>query len=401
MISAIKPHVAAMAASELMKYGVNITKIDLSVLPSFRKWAENVITSIVNVQSRLNIGSEKGEYLLDMVKASGSLFYIDGIADVIVYRWNAEEPKIIPLWGSQYIIQQDLFWLGMYPFLKKKPNANGHYEVADMIFSEENVESLSDKSFFFVSHNNHFGHFIIDCLPGLMCWDVCNRKGSLGQVPLPFNYIRGICEILQSCGFGYISNPAFIQGHYRMRSLVLSEALPANIFTGAYLWKQIGPRFTRLLIDRGLDQGLRLTKTSKRIFLGRTGKYASRIANLGQLSQFLSAQGFVFIDPSTTTSVQLAFSLSSAEIVVSESGSTTLNAIIFSAENTRIVSLCSERLFVSTDRAMLHGGLPYMMAFCDRLEFVLGKPIANSPIQSSDICVYDVDQLKLLLRAWS
>ena len=61
--------------------------------------------------------------------------------------------------------------------------------------------------------------------------------------------------------------------------------------------------------------------------------------------------------------------LASTKIIVSESGTSTLIAQLFSPISTRILSLVPSRLIQEPDAAMTHSGLHYHLAYPCKINF--------------------------------
>ena len=67
--------------------------------------------------------------------------------------------------------------------------------------------------------------------------------------------------------------------------------------------------------------------------------------------------------------------LASTKIIVSESGTSTLIAQLFSPISTRILSLVPSRLIQEPDAAMTHSGLHYHLAIPCKINFLEGETV--------------------------
>ena len=100
-------------------------------------------------------------------------------------------------------------------------------------------------------------------------------------------------------------------------------------------------------------------------------------------------KGYKIIEPHMHTSKELISILASAENIIAESGSTSINAIVFGPKDSRITVLQPRRLFETPTKAMIYGGLPYILPYLDRLKIVLGETILSHQVQTSDVVYYD------------
>jgi len=258
-----------------------------------------------------------------------------------------------------------------------------------------------DSEILVASHNDHFGHFILDDLPGLLLLNgpLLSMLGS-SHPRLPIKYRPSIIDILTSALKSTRVNEHvdFIDKQVKavkasngilLRNAICHQLIPASPFTNAYIWEKLK---TRTLDGFSHTSTTGLAKPGL-VFMSRTGIHKTRIANYNCISKMLAAHGFIELDASKYSIKEYAHVLSACRIIVCEAGSTTLAASMFCSEKAHIISMQSERLLRDTSSGMLLGGLPYCLAFPERLTIVLGKVVNQDPIQSSDLCIYDEDSL--------
>lgn len=371
-------------------YDLSIERIDIGSLQSYHAWKRKL-------QRALNANVEKGTIstsaVYDARKTLGGdacIYTIGGPARVLYFMWGNGEVKILPIWRSKFIIQPVLYWLPSYPFLKRIKDCNHpdiQLYVSDGLVSSSVSSDDKFSVFLNASHNNHFGHFLLDSLPLLSC-----LNGPLGAKyagkPMKglYSYGRGINELLSFAEISIRNHEMCESGnpsirHYSVEYRECLDIVSSSTFVNAYLWRR---KYLRLERVRSLKQ------PSRRIALLRSGDFATRISNRVEVDCCLLANGFKIIDPSSLEISDLVDILINADLVVCESGSCTLNACMFSGNKTRILSLNPARLLLRPDSAMVHGGLPYLLPFIDRIEFIHGNTRVASGIQSSDLCDYDL-----------
>lgn len=375
-----------------------IQKIDIGSIKSYQSWKRKL-------QSKLNANVEKGCISsCAAVEANKSLegdacvYMIGGPATVAYFMWGNGEIKILPIWNSKFIIQSDLYWLNSYPFLKAiGDRIEPDFQLYSIIGRQGSPISSNDDSSVFlnVSHNNHFGHFLLDNLPllNLLKGPLGAKYGSRSMKAL-YSYGCGIKELLSFVGlsignheildFSTTPGAPFLIEHSECLDIISTSS-----YVNAYLW-----RLYYLSWSRVCD----LKQPLGRIALLRSGRFATRVSNRAELEGCLLGNGFKIIDPSSFAISSLVDVLLDADMVVCESGSCTLSAAMFSGKDTRIFSFNPSRLLLNPDAAMVHGGLPYLLPFLDRIEFIHGDTRLPSSIQSSDICNYDLSYLEELIR---
>ena len=399
-IITLNPSNAYQLFSENNSENIKVERLNFTSLESYKDWVKIMKKSIYYQEEILGLSNKTIAHLLKLLEDSSEIYRFDGEADLYHYFWPNGEVKIVPCWAQNYTIQPNLFWLDKYPFLKlshKAPNkCTEKFEIIKELFSYVKGNNNSEKNYLCATHNNHFGHFLLDNLPSISL-----LNGPLGVIGNSFCqpsilYKEGISELLHFCGTKFIesNNDELVaskrKGNFCQANTKLTELIPSSIFTHAFLWTMIGDRFRRKLISCNNKLNNIINHQPRRVFLKRSGKYESRISNEAEILECLKAFNFEIIDPSCLTAVDLAVALSNATAIFCESGSTTLNAIFFGNKYAKIFSLNPIRLFRETNDDMLFGGIPYLFAFCNRINFILGETVTKHAVQTSDICSYDV-----------
>lgn len=374
----------------------SIELIAISDLLSFRIWLETIKQHLIErcANGRLSaLAAQKA--FLDLSKEQ-AIVAITGPAKALYYKWENREPKILLAWADKIIVQSDSFWLAKYPFL----NCDYYRQGAELALCSLRgvVKPIAKRNAFdtqvFVnaSHNNHFGHFSLDNLPLLQLLNgplvsSINKQVLTGLYP----YSTNINSFLDLCNISIL--PSDCKACCSLNAGILLtidydmclEIFSTSSFVNAFIWrKAIAERM----------KGIELCLGSPRVALLRQGQYSTRIHNRVEIDHWLEANGFIIVEPSELDHNQLFNLLYSAKVIISETGTCTLNACMFSSDVTRIISLAPSRLILSPDLPMIHGGLPYILPFIDRTIHVLGESRMISGIQSSDICYYPVESLE-------
>ena len=93
---------------------------------------------------------------------------LSGECLALKYRWSNQEYKILPIWSNQYLIDSNPYWFDYYPFLKRTNNhINSNFQQYHLLTSSTTTNSnfTSTHPALFLSHNDHFGHFLVDDFP--------------------------------------------------------------------------------------------------------------------------------------------------------------------------------------------------------------------------------------------
>lgn len=382
--------------------GTNIICQDLRLLASYWDWHHRVSSSLNYYCESGLIPAYAFNYLTSDLSRAHHYFVLSGVGDLLVHIWPNGEPKLFPLWSRRYLLDFNLFWLQYYPFFSI-PDANPRHSVISVdssIVARHFVGSQYEPASLIASTNNHFGHFIADSLPYLNLLTPISLKRPNG-LAFPYSFRPAIAELValsdprlsSKCLNSWVSElpPSATS---LVKNISMLQVQPSSILTAGYLYRTLYSRLSAVAsYSYRPSSDLPCTTKNIKIALTREGSYASRIHNYVDFRRHYESQGFIFIDSSNTTLPKLLQLLGASSIILCESGSTTLNAAIFAPPSSRIISLNPRRLFSSPDHAMLNGGLPYLIAFCDRIEFFLGESIMPQETQSSDTAYYSLSEL--------
>lgn len=385
--------------NQRLKNSVNADIIDLESLSSLKSWRTVIKTRLDWLKIRGTMSEVVHRCMIGLLNKPHQIITISDQASVVVHRWGSGEYKIVPVWRDRYIIQNTFFWLQYYPFLDHIDTVNCKallqcsVDIADIDSSVRNLEVI------LASHNNHFGHFLADNYPTLC---LASKTGLLGQKKsnvkstYPVRYCNGIINALSSLVHNTDSATPWILDlpsgtSRRIENLFCHEFLQTNAFTGIFLWHQLKDK---LFGSRRFHNRRERRKIS---LLRNSDCYNTRIANYGEIKAILDSRGFEVLFPENHSVEELLHLIGSADIVVAESGTSTLNAIMFASAHTRVVSLCPARIFIDDDPHMILSGLPYILGSPYAIRFLTGISISKDPIPSSDICYYESSSLASIL----
>lgn len=383
---------------------VNLFEIDLERLDSVQRWKQRNYTAYKNFVSYYSISANLDAYYQRTYNIPMSAALVRGRCTFLKYSWPNKETKILLLWGGYLICESNLFWLDHYPFLEPQKSIKVNTSSIKEYRLSENLSKLeylpcSSSFTLSISHNNHFGHFIADDLPLLSLLNgplsACVNDFS---VFMPHRYEESIIECVRS----YID-------FFNKRSLTVGEvrcsaqqpgSLFMHDFENMHQLTSTSPFVQAFLVDKLIRRvrkqilclDSRHTNSAKYLLL-RGGGYSSRIANLEELLEYATRHSYSLIYPHRHSSKEISQMLSSAAHIITECGSTSLNAYLFSSNTTRITILLPRRLFEHTDEAMLYGGIPYILPFIHRSNLVLGETVAQDLIQTSDIVEYRIGDI--------
>ena len=375
----------------------------LDSLKSFKSWRnklkehfEDQILHLPNVsQSLIN-------YFYELINSESSLGMVAGPCCNLIYHWPGGEPKVLHIWDDRALLTDNRYWLDSFQFLKiSTDNVSCTFNERELV----EFRKLDDcENTISLTHNNHFGHFTVDNLPLLTL-----LEGPLASLlpkskPLHSNYnprkvIKDLidkgCPSLEYEVRNDFKESLFDKQSYILRSKMNYQVISSNILCNAYL-------IDRRSKARAISKTLSIKEGrnyQKKIFLIRANKYNSRVYNISALSDYLKNLGFIIIDPSALNLVELEQILTSSKIVIAESGSTTLNALWFCSNTAKIISLVPDDLIFNTSIPMIHGGLPYVLPFLDRIHIFIGRSQTHHQTQSSNSCIYDCKSLGTLLKS--
>ena len=391
---------------EALSRDCTVQCIDLSLLASFENWKKNTHLELRRIANDYGLKREALSLLLDAVDNAGSLYMIDGKADLLTYTWPNKEVKIFPVWHPGVLIQPTLFWLRCYPFIQLEDECSSLYSLDLAEFKPKASEKAENDGVLIASDNNHFGHFILDSMPALAL-----LNGPLGlhrnviNTTYAYDYLVPIVDICKDCLSLNVSSRESSalgnlgrQGELDEKNIIYNaralQFVPANQFTNSYLWSM-----KKSEIFEKVSDGPRVEDSADRIFLSRSQAYKSRIANYPEVKEYLLLHGFVEKHAEDYSASELIGLLSKCSVIIAESGTATLNACMFSKDDTIVVSLVSSNLIKNTYLDMVYGGLPYLLTSPRRLRLIVGDPLEDHPIQTSAVCSFPIKEIEQQLKS--
>ena len=389
--------------TELLSPAHSLDIIDFGMSARYRDYHAMQKKALFSELNRINAPQCVSVHLLENYNKTNSYIKISGPANVYFFHWQSGEPKIICT-REDKIITEDQHWFPLYPFIvptSQMDSTSGaccHLSVdfQDELYSRIQIPEPDnlEVSYIFPSHNNHFGHFLLDDFPGL--WFFLSQQiGCIKDASLlPYAWRHGIIDLISSTSSLYCKIPAYADS---IISSSASQVFKVNRLVSTYIPNPSLKSFLLNLAVSSIQSNLfqENHEEANRYLLIRAGEYSTRIANFqAVLSLLVDTYRFQVIDPSGLCAQRLVYVLSGAELVVAEAGSTTVVASIFSPSKCQIISLLPARMLMSPTKNMLLSGLPYHLIRPERTRIVLGDTVKEAPIQSSDIVNYSISVLK-------
>ena len=378
---------------------LSVDSISVFRLSSFNRWKSLVYSGLEDNEKFLHNSLEHWRNLLDSVLTyEQSVYVLQGPADILIYKWSSptSEIKILPVWSSRLILQNDLQWIKYYPFLKEVSSSD---TLNDYLLNTELLAKTytadPSHSILLPSHNNHIGHFFGDDFPMYACFLRTSINSFSQKFAYPISYANSILDALSLCNL-----PANILNYnlsakthpnsftILKSSKVFSFQASSNLLN-SFLWRTYMNKNPFLVLQKTL---------TKKYFIARTGQYESRISNLTDILQLVDEFGLIPIDPSQYSLPKLINLLSDAQCILAESGTATLNACMFSPASCKVVSLNSERYLFRPSNTMVSGGLQYLCGYLDKITLFAGTVVTQHSIESSDQCFYNISELRALLK---
>ena len=381
---------------------LNIDVTDVGKLASFADWSSSLDIALRRNSSFLKNDLYAWHNLIFSYRQKPNLLLsILGPAKIIVFKWlSSSEVKLLPIWDSLFILQNELSWLGSYPFISVQS------DVAHLVKKKivANIDVSNDLNLILPSHNNHFGHFIGDELPAylssllpssLLRLQKNSFRNNIALAP-PKGISSSINSFLPNLRLqsSYHDEITSLQGGSSLSvySQNVFSSISSGPITNAFLWSRF--------YSRAHSSFNQYCSTSKPfyIFMVRSGDYDSRIANFDEISSLTSSMGFVQFDPGKCEIKFLLSYLSNARCIIVESGTTSLIACMFSPSSCSVISLNSERYLFNPSPSIALGGIQYLIGYLSKLHLFPGKVVRSHPIESSDICSFSPQSLLALLN---
>ena len=386
------------------EYGdYKITILDFDMISSIKKWKIQMKRRIRELVSSALLDSETAEDAIQKIYEPFKVYLIEGYASVFTYLWQNNEYKSIVAWGDKelFVSREELFWLNYYPFLQITDSVRGlNCQFTIPIACSASNMRIDTKNIL-LSHNLHFGHFLIDDLATVRFHIESNPRKSqvTGLLQRMHKPIIDAASYLASPS-GISINPILMQYTKDMSANELTKVKSSNLYQAKTLNSYHQCFLSRYILrspNNRISTRQPLNKETKRVFLVRQGDYKSRIQNMTCIRSLLVSYGFILVNPATHTLKQLHDILFNAEIIISEGGSTGINASLLSSSHAKILLLLSKSMLVNTSESMRQSGIPYSLSFLDQIDFLTGESVQKHAIQSSDIINYNVDDIKAWL----
>ena len=317
-----------------------------------------------------------------------------GPGAIIKYVWPNGEPKFLSL-VNNVVWSGEEFWLNQYPFLEQKINmdvgGNKVVYALDKSFPMTN-KKLNKGSYAYTSHNNHYGHFIVDDLPRLALSRFYLNKPLLSIDQTRKSISDEVATLLNNT----LESVSMVNIDPSTEFLCQSslEVFDADsIFDIRFDNHYVSTYLTQKFIASSISSMKSIPSDPKLYFLPRMHPFETRISNYDKVSEVLSRLGFLTLDTNQMNLLSMAKVINDASIIVCESGSCTILASLASPPDCTVVSLQPCNLFDSPNKAMIHGGIPYILALMPKCQIFLGYPTNISTIQSSTKASYDADEL--------
>tara|TARA_B100000674_G_scaffold39763_2_gene27708 strand:+ start:18515 stop:19705 length:1191 start_codon:yes stop_codon:yes gene_type:complete len=368
--------------------------IEYNYISSFRKYRFKYIESLESLFSSELISASTYRSLLNDCNKLHISFICSGEARAFFFFWPNGEVKILQTFGSIAIVDS-LFWLQFYPFLRVihfDRNVSCDIEVDLNQFDVINSISSTSLPFFIPSHNNHFGHFLLDDLPKLGI-SVDSLFGSSKTSLFPFSWRKSIYDIVASFSLLSPSLASVPSTSFSVSSSLVQPCVTSNLLRG-FLQKKVISRIRRYHTNKSIP-------IYSHVFITRSGGNETRISNYSSLVNLLSSYNFFFLDVSDFSEFDVLSILSNATICVCEPGSATLLAQSYTQEFCKIVSILPKRFVFSPDSSMIESGLCYHFVVPSRTIYCLSESVFLSSIQTSDIIKCNIDHLRYLLETLS
>ena len=368
--------------------------IDYSSIDSFTAYRSRYIRSIYLLLKAKKISFTAYSALLNDCNKQQLSFNISGLGSAFFFRWPNGEIKVIQTFDNIAVVDS-LYWLSFYPFLRSNQDfltGTSSLEIYTSQFAEFDQFINSSVYYFIPSHNNHFGHFLLDDLPKLSFFE-SSFFGSPNVTLLPFNWRKSISDI--SLSFPLISRSSF-------SSELLAEPISFSI-ASYYVQPCISSNLLRGFLQRKAISRIRhhfscsCLHIYQKVFITRSGGIETRISNYPLLVDLLQSYGFYFLDVSKLIESEVLSILSSASICVCEPGSATLLAQSYTNDFCRVISIVPSRFMLSPDAEMCESGLCYHLVAPNRTYYSLAETKIRSVIQTSDIVECDIYHLRSLL----
>ena len=210
---------------------------------------------------------------------------------------------------SKYLCAENSYWLDHYPFISISGTS-----LLIKNYVTSHIENHG-KAVLLPSHNNHFGHFVLDDLP-LLNYSFCYYPNQ-PTIPFPYNWIKGIHRELSQ----YQNKTSSSKCNIPSCQCSYKHSIVYKLKTINYTYS------SNLALNSFLSRSLLWNKPSngsvqskKSCFLIRGSGHSSRVYNLSELIDYCKSNTITLIDPSKFSMNELSSLLQSFSIILAESG---------------------------------------------------------------------------------
>lgn len=282
---------------------------------------------------------------------------------VLCWYWPNGEEIIFPVntQGTVYIGNGPEFWFDFYPFLRRCGEAAAIYQCSLGQYSLARQDKPGKGAHpLYIGGQTHFGHFIVDKLAPLLSLTAIAQDISFRSFIVPPGH-AGVTRELLDILWKALQGHGFDRGHYIHKSCQKIELPKKN---GLYL---VGPAWVpadnhrpdslkianQYLYDNS-DLFCALSSEPKGpasrpsvAYISRFSANAiqhDRIANYQDITGFLEANHVDHLCPTRMSLKERISLLSAYDVLISDSGSCCLNALMFSRPDAKIFQFQSKRL---------------------------------------------------------
>lgn len=338
---------------------------------------------------------------------------------VLCWYWPNGDKIVFPINsnGSVYIGNSPEFWFDCYPFLQREGAHNAYRCGLDVLQSKRQHQLLLNKAPLYIGGQTHFGHFIVDKLAHLCAllsgsW----TQADFGALIIPPGH-KGITHDLL-CFLHSILHPSQIQALIDGLPEYPSYELPCTngiAYIGTAWVPSDNHRPDSIRILNELLYQSRLAKKytadnktslcsskSKAAYLSRfprNSQHHDRIANYTDFKLLLNQLGVDYIFPTPYSLEERIQVLSQYDVIISDSGSCSLNGMLFTRPDASIYQIQGTRLLHDSTplaTSQLYKALPLIGS---RLFSLNCEPAAYSDANSwYDKVIIDLNLIKSLVH---
>jgi hypothetical protein len=282
---------------------------------------------------------------------------------VLCWYWPNGDKIVFPIntHGTVYIGNSPEFWFDCYPFLRKLSTNGWEYECGlDSFCFDEVTREVRKMHPLYIGGQTHFGHFVVDKFAPLLTLGSICKQIEFGSFIVPPGH-RGVTAELLLILWQALKESSN-SGLECTRQPLATRELPKinGIFSIGPAWVPADNHRPDALvvannvIHQYARQSLHVRQLQRSSELPSSIAYVSRypitskshdrIANYDLLKKYMLAHRVIHVYPTDLSLVERLDSLSGHNIIISDSGSCCLNAILFGSPASQIFQFQSNRL---------------------------------------------------------